>query len=79
MEHGILGLVLYAWIIVALFRLGRHSPSATFTAVWPIILGVYVFNSFFVVMNYQFVNALVYTIAGIVASDTSPESVERYC
>ncbi len=77
-EHGILGLVLYAWIIVALFRLGRHSPSATFTVVWPIILGVYVFNSFFVVMNYQFVNALVYTIAGIVASDTSPESVERY-
>jgi O-antigen ligase len=73
-EHGIVGFVLYASIVIALFRLARppaqnneprHIP---FRSVWLIALGVYLFNALFVVMNYQFVNALIFTVAGILAA-----------
>jgi len=77
-EHGAVGLGLYLCVIVALFRLPRlQQPSSGDTnlgTIWPIIFAVYLFNAMFVVMNYQFVNALVYTIAGIVARD--PDTAE---
>ena len=81
-EHGLVGLALYGWIVIALFRLSRgkcHSELVSFTAIWPVVLGAYAFNAVFVVMNYQFVNALLYTIAGIVAAtaraSNSPQHV----
>jgi O-antigen ligase len=76
MEEGLLGLALYTWIIVALFRLGRVDRHAgdretlfdsEFRRLWPVMLGVYLVNASFVVMNYQFVNALLFTLAGILA------------
>jgi len=78
-EHGLLGLILYLWMVIALFRLGRKArflaPSSPgnfldgpFRALWPVLLGVYLLNASFVVMNYQFVNGLLFTIAGMLAA-----------
>lgn len=76
-EHGIFGLALYAWLMWELLRLGRGSvPQAEcngfldhqFHAMWPILLGVYWVNASVVVMNYQFVNGLVFTLAGMLAA-----------
>jgi putative inorganic carbon (hco3(-)) transporter len=78
-QHGMVGLVLYLWVVVDLFWLGskrRHrlaQPDGTFLdghfrALWPVLLGVYLLNASFVVMNYQFVNGLLFTIAGILAA-----------
>jgi len=75
-EHGILGLALYLWLMVELWRLGRGAvPFAeksgfldrNFHDLWPILLGVYWINAIFVVMNYQFVNGLLFTMAGMLA------------
>ena len=75
-EHGLLGLLLYGWLIVRLFRLARWRSAADlsgtfldhgFRELWPVILGVYLLNGFFVVMNYQFVNGFLYTLAGLLA------------
>ncbi len=80
LEHGVIGFVLYAWIVVGLFKLGRtdeldanrRPTSESFLQLpcrplWFLLLGVYVVNGIFVVMNYQFVNALLFTWAGILA------------
>ena len=79
-EHGVLGLILYLWMVVSLFRLGRKprggsalSPHGSFLdgpfrSIWPVLLGVYLLNASFVVMNYQFVNGLLFTIAGMLAA-----------
>jgi O-antigen ligase len=77
-ERGLLGLGVYIWLIVSLFRLGksRTGPNESgpafanshFRKLWPLLLGVYLLNASAVVMNYQFVNALVFTIAGILAA-----------
>ncbi len=80
LEHGILGFALYAWIMVGLFKLGRardpgwqcqHSPGDFLQIpcrpLWPLMLGVFFVNATFVVMNYQFVNGLLFTWAGILA------------
>ena len=64
-EHGAVGIALYAWVFVSLFRLGKKT--CWFHTAWPIFLGVYLLNACFVVMNYQFVNALVFTFAGVLA------------
>ena len=76
-EHGISGLALYAVIVVGLFRIGRkapgsHFPSGTFLddefrKIWPLLVSVYLLNASFVVMNYQFVNGLLFTLAGMLA------------
>lgn len=82
-EHGVLGLILYLWMVVALFRLGRKPPAsalpphgsfldAAFRSLWPVLLGVYLLNASFVVMNYQFVNGLLFTIAGMLAAQNRP-------
>ena len=83
-EHGIIGLALYLWLIIGLFRLGRARlmpekpttvyfsdtdfPDVAFRKIWPILLGVYLMNASFVVMNYQFVNGLLFTVAGMLAA-----------
>ncbi|MGH9540240.1 MAG: O-antigen ligase family protein [Terriglobales bacterium] len=78
-QHGLLGLVLYLWVAIDLFRLGsRRRPHIAssdnsfldehFRSVWPILVGVYLLNGSFVVMNYQFVNGLLFTLAGILAA-----------
>jgi O-antigen ligase len=78
-KHGLLGLVLYVWVFVDLFRLGgrchRFVPSrdgnfldTEFRRLWPVLVIVYLVNASFVVMSYQFVNGLLFTIAGMLAS-----------
>ena len=74
LQHGLLGLALYLWILFGLFALGRPSPGsgvlrdADFHALWPVFLVVYLLNASFVGMNYQFVNGVLFTIAGILAA-----------
>jgi O-antigen ligase len=76
-EHGVLGLALYLWLMWELLRLG-HGPAPIaeeegflnrqFHAMWPVLLGIYWVNAAFVVMNYQFVNGLLFTLAGMLAA-----------
>jgi O-antigen ligase len=75
-EHGVLGLALYAWLMWELWTLGKGGiPRAErsgllnhqFHALWPILLGVYWVNATVVVMNYQFVNGLLFAVAGMLA------------
>jgi exopolysaccharide production protein ExoQ len=78
-EFGVLGLLLYSWVIFDLFRVGRPMPATTaaprlhfldggFRYLWPVVLAVYLLNACFVVMNYQFVNGMLFTFAGILAA-----------
>jgi putative inorganic carbon (HCO3(-)) transporter len=76
-EHGIFGLALYAWLMWEILRLGRgRVPRAEregllnrqFHALWPVLLGIYWVNAAVVVMNYQFVNGLLFTMAGMLAA-----------
>ncbi len=76
-EHGAFGLALYLWLMWELFRLGRNRVPAAerssflnqhFHAIWPVLLGVYWANAMVVVMNYQFVNGIVFTMAGMLAA-----------
>jgi len=77
--HGLFGVLFYAWLILDLFRVGRscrpHLPNQEggfldegFRSIWPVLLAVYLLNASFVVMNYQFVNALLFTIAGLLSA-----------
>jgi O-antigen ligase len=75
-EHGIVGLTLYVWLMWELLRLGKGwSPSSEnvgflnrqFHRMWPVILAVYWTNAVMVVMSYQFVNGLLFTMAGMLA------------
>jgi O-antigen ligase len=76
-EHGIFGFALYAWLMWEILRLGRGLiPPAErdgflnrqFHAMWPVLLGIYWVNAAVVVMNYQFVNGLLFTMAGMLAA-----------
>jgi O-antigen ligase len=76
-EHGIFGLALYVWLMWELFRLKdgtvpRNERAGLldqqFHAMWPVLLGVYWVNAAMVVMNYQFVNGLLFTMAGMLAA-----------
>jgi O-antigen ligase len=78
-EHGAAGLALYLWLVVDLLRLGGRrrphvaSPQGTFLddgfrSLWPVLVAVYLLNASFVVMNYQFVNGLLFTLAGSLAA-----------
>lgn len=79
-EHGLLGVGLYLWLMVSLFRLGKSTGNKSesnaafrgrnFRRLWPVLLGVYLLNASAVVMNYQFVNALLFTFAGILAAQS---------
>ena len=87
-QHGMLGLILYLWIVIDLFRVGgRRRPHTAardgtllddqFRSFWPVLVAVYLFNGSFVVMNYQFVNGLLFTIAGILAAQNRQALVGR--
>jgi O-antigen ligase len=96
-EHGVIGLALYLWLMWELFRLGRGKVprdeyngllDRQFHAMWPVLLGVYFANAFVVVMNYQFVNGLLFVLAGMLAaqqrrakpnSDYKPSLLLRQC
>lgn len=76
-EHGVLGLGLYLWLMWELLRLGRSKIprlydngflGRQFHAMWPVLLGVYLGNAAVVVMNYQFVNGLMFVLAGMLAA-----------
>jgi O-antigen ligase len=76
-EHGVFGLALYVWLMWEIFRLGRgRIPRAEcdgflnrhFHAMWPVLLAVYWVNAAVVVMNYQFVNGLLFAMAGMLAA-----------
>jgi O-antigen ligase len=76
-EHGIFGLALYAWLMLELLRLGRGLVprneregflNQQFHGMWPVLLGIYWVNAALVVMNYQFVNGLLFTMAGMLAA-----------
>lgn len=91
-ENGIAGLALYLSIAAGLFSLTRKrdvNPAyrgtfacEEFHRLWPVLVSVYCFNACFVVMNYQFVNALLFTLAGVLAtprpvSPGRPDTVVR--
>ncbi len=76
-EEGVVGLALYLWLMWEMWRLGRGAIPATekngfldpqFHRLWPILLAVYWVNAALVVMSYQFVNALLFTMAGMLAA-----------
>jgi O-antigen ligase len=76
-EHGIFGLGLYAWLMWEILRLGRSRVpyverdgllNQQFHAIWPVLLIIYWANAAVVVMNYQFVNGIVFTMAGMLAA-----------
>lgn len=77
-EFGVVGLALYGWVLIDLLRLSRcvvpspaapaHFLDSSFRELWPVVLGVYVLNACFVVMNYQFVNGLLFTLVGILSA-----------
>jgi putative inorganic carbon (HCO3(-)) transporter len=76
-ELGVPGLALYLWLMWELWRLGRGAIppreetgflDQQFHRLWPILLAVYWANATMVVMSYQFVNGLLFTLAGMLAA-----------
>jgi O-antigen ligase len=87
-EDGVVGFTLYLWLMYEVWRLGRGSLAdqeqgsvlgTEFRRVWPIILGVYSLNAAVVVMSYQFVNGLLFTMAGMLAAQNRRAKAERAC
>ncbi|HET8826284.1 MAG TPA: hypothetical protein VFM77_14195, partial [Terriglobales bacterium] len=77
-QRGAVGLLLYVWLFIAFFRLGNCSEfdhaaresvfGPEFGLLWRVMLCVYLLNASAVVMNYQFLNGYMFTIAGILAA-----------
>jgi len=87
-EHGVVGLALYLWLMWEMLRLGRGAIPADedsgfldryFHRLWPILLMVYWVNAAMVVMSYQFVNGLLFTIAGMLAAQRRRAEMELTC
>ncbi len=87
-EHGVVGLALYVWLMWEMWRLRRGSiPRAErdgfldsqFHRLWPIMLAVYWVNAAVVVMSYQFVNGLLFTMAGMLAAQNGRAESCRSC
>lgn len=87
-EHGIVGLALYLWLMWELWKLRRgRIPAreqrgflnADFHRLWPVLLLVYWINAAVVVMSYQFVNGLLYTMAGMLAAQRHRGEMARAC
>jgi len=87
-EYGSVGLFLYGWLMFDLFRVGRicdHLAASRsgefldrqFRFMWPLLVAAYVLNAMFVVMNYQFVNGFLFTIAGILSAQNPGSSRGR--
>jgi O-antigen ligase len=84
-EHGVAGLALYLWLMWEIWRLRRGCIprgerggflDGQFHMLWPILLAVYWVNAALVVMNYQFVNGLLFTLAGMLAAQQRRASME---
>ena len=84
-EHGILGLALYVWLMWELLRLRRGVVprdesngflNHQFHAMWPVLLGVFLVNASVVVMNYQFVNGLLFVLAGMLVAQQRRSTLE---
>jgi putative inorganic carbon (HCO3(-)) transporter len=73
-EFGLPGLALYAILFFNLLRLARPTVPAesallcSLRKVWPVLLGVYLLNAFFVDMAYPFVIGLLFTVAGLLCA-----------
>jgi O-antigen ligase len=78
-QHGLWGLSLYAWMVVELLRLGYKRrifsgrgdgafPDQGFRELWPVLIFVFLLNACFVVMTYQFVHGVLFTLAGILSA-----------
>jgi putative inorganic carbon (HCO3(-)) transporter len=87
-EHGLVGLALYVWLMRELWRLSRGAIPAgendgflgqNFHGLWPILLAVYWVNAAVVVMSYQFVNGLLFTMAGMLAAQKKRAEAVRPC
>lgn len=87
-EHGVVGLAAYAWLMWELWRLRRGGCGTgnerglldrRFRQIWPVILLVYWVNAGLVVMSYQFVNGLVLTLAGMLAGERRRADLEQAC
>lgn len=87
-EQGVVGFALYVWLMWELWRLHREALppdeqhgflNRGFHRLWPIILGVYWLNAAVVVMSYQFVNALIFSIAGMLAAQRRRLALESRC
>jgi len=82
-KFGLVGLAVYAWLVGCLFRLAKNSrqladsPEGSLVSglrkIWPLIVVVYLLNASAVVMNYQFVNGLLFTFAGILVAQDHAE------
>jgi hypothetical protein len=78
-----------AWRLMwEMWRLGRGAiPSGEkdgfldpqFHRLWPILLAVYWVNAAMVVMSYQFVNAILFTMAGMLAAQRRRAEASRSC
>ena len=87
-EHGVIGFALYVWLMWELWRLRRGAiPSeeragflgGPFHRLWPILLAVYWVNAAVVVMSYQFVNGLLFTMAGMLAGQNKRAGFAQTC
>ena len=84
-EHGVLGFAVYGWLMWELWRLRRGVLTGTgvldreFHRIWPLILIVYWVNAALVVMSYQFVNGLLFTLAGMLAGQQRRAVAEHAC
>jgi len=87
-EHGIVGLALYLWLMWELWQLRRGPVPAKdrggfldegFHRLWPVLLAVYWVNAAVVVMTYQFVNGLLFTLAGMLAGQQRRASASPLC
>jgi len=88
-RYGVIGLGMYLWIVIDLFRIGRKqrcssfSPDGTFLdqsfrEVWPLMILVYLMNASFVGMNYQFVNGMLFALAGMLTAQNSCRDKKLY-
>jgi len=87
-EQGVAGLALYLWLMWELWRLARGAVppgerrgflDVEFHRMWPILLAVYWVNAATVVMSYQFVNGLLFTMAGMLAAQERRAEVLPRC
>lgn len=76
-ENGLVGLVLYLWLMWEMWRLGRGRVpdfekngflNRDFHRLWPILLSVYWINASVVVMSYHFVNGILFSLAGMLSA-----------
>src|SRR4051812_40665175 len=87
-ENGLIGLAFYLWLMWEMLRLGRVKVprresngflDREFHQFWPILLAVYWLNGAVVVMSYQFVNGILFTLAGMLAAQRRRAAIEASC